>query len=163
MKRGSWELWDWQHIPSTYNPEQTYLSRLTLIRTPWGGAQLHWIKEKDHDRDPHSHPRVFWRIILRGGYVEMLYPRPHEVAVRDVVTIDSRIRAPGNVSLMRLHMAHRIVFVHPGTMTLCFVGPTRQEWGFYTRDGFVGWREYNRKKFGVERLSDLLKEKKPNA
>lgn len=40
---------------------------------------------------------------------------------------------------------HRITDVLPNTITLCFVGPKVREWGFHTENGWVHWKEYNRK------------------
>lgn len=44
---------------------------------------------------------------------------------------------------MPIGMAHKIVHIQPGTVSLLLVGRKgKRDWGFYTADGFVLQSEY---------------------
>jgi hypothetical protein len=126
----------WFEVPDARNPERVYLRRLRLIQTPWFGLYLHWIYAPDRDRDPHDHPWWFASWVLRGGYVE------------DVWTTRLRwrqhVRGRFSVHHMLTHHAHAIKSIEPGTITAVLVGPRCREWGFWTPEGWVHWRRYDR-------------------
>jgi hypothetical protein len=133
-----WALWEWCDIPSKVNPGMVYLRRLRIAKTPLVGIQLHFIYECDTDRDPHDHPRTFWSLVLRGGYIEQVYKA---VYGRDFsVTVMKWPRW----SWHRFHLgwAHRITQIMPGTVTLVIIGPWRKVWGFHTSEGFVPYNKY---------------------
>jgi hypothetical protein len=127
-----WKLWSWQHIGIG---DSAYLDRLHIFRTPLFGAQLHWIRRPDADRDLHNHPRRFIRIVLWGGYTELID--------RDKGMLERRHLRPLRPEVMQLHFWHCIEKVKPRTLTLCLVGPLRQQWGFRTANGFVKWQDYH--------------------
>jgi len=123
-KTGSrWALWRWTDVDFQ---GETYLLRLHILKTPWFGFMLNWIKSADPHPDPHDHPVNFLSIVLRGGYVEW---RPQGLRDR-------------KVRLYRAKDIHRIVHAEPGTLTLCIAGEKVRDWGFHTSEGFVPWREY---------------------
>lgn len=53
------------------------------------------------------------------------------------------MRKPGDIAFRSYNDRHRIVYVLPDTWTLILMGPKRQTWGFFTRSGFVNWREFS--------------------
>lgn len=120
-----WAFWRWTDVLVDGRP---YLTRLHLIKLPSGRAlMLHWIRSPDLQPDMHDHPVSFLSIVLRGGYSEI---------------------TPTHANLIewwnfkRATDAHRIVAVHPGTITLVFAGPKTREWGFHAPSGWVSWKEY---------------------
>ena len=113
-----------------------YLFRLRLIQTPWFGAYLHWIMRPDQDRDPHDHPWNFWSIILNGSYREVVYT--DSLAEGGTYTRWSRF----SVHRMKTNQAHKITEITEPLVTLVLVGRRQRDWGFWTEDGFVPWRDY---------------------
>jgi hypothetical protein len=114
-----------------------YLFRLRIVQTPWFGIYLHDIYEDDEDRDPHNHPWSFASVVLRGYYVERVYPEPTHSS--EYVVLRHR---RGSVHRMGTREAHRIVDAAPGLKTLIFVGPRQGGWGFFCEEGFVAWERY---------------------
>lgn len=114
-----------------------YLDRLRLVQTPWFGIYLHHIHRPDIDADPHDHPWGFASLVIAGGYREAVWPDKHNLG-RCV------IRERPRWSLQRLGRGAAHIITHTdGTLwTLVLVGRRRGDWGFWTRSGFVGWREY---------------------
>jgi hypothetical protein len=116
----AWCIWRW-----TYQPEADYVVRLHVIQTRWFGVYLHWINHPDVEPYLHDHPRSFL-----SQYEEE--------------------RAAGRFrrrwfNLIRATDQHSIKAVMPGTVTLCFMGPVRQVWGFFTPSGKVPWKQYYKK------------------
>lgn len=119
-----------------------YLTRLRIIQTPWFGVYLHNLYEPDADRDMHDHPWEFISIILRGGYTEIVNPIPH---VMDTPAYNFKRRwNRWSWHKMSTDKAHRILSVDDGTISLILVGRRKRSWGFYTPEGWVDWREYER-------------------
>lgn len=134
-----WAFWQRFLIPCE-NGEQ-YLARLRILDTPWFGIYLHDIFEPDGDRDPHNHPWSFLSIVLRGRYVERVYPLP-EYDLGQVVQ-----KSHGRFSIHRMdtESAHRIVYAATGLKTLIIRGRRNPKgWGFFTRHGYVPWQRYGR-------------------
>lgn len=116
-----------------------YLFRRQVIRTPWLRVFIHDIHETDQDRHLHDHPWSFISIILSGGYTELYC----EDSQDDPWVVEQRRWPRFSVHLMRHTAAHRIIDASPGLRTLVIAGPRRQDWGFHTENGFVGWRAYH--------------------
>lgn len=133
-----WAFWRWTFTPSGY------LTRLFLVHTPLGGVMLHWINGPDPEPDMHNHPVTFLSLIIRGAYCEQ---RP----VPGTCRCCERMGQPRGHYHRWLNFVsarddvHRITWVAPSTLTLVFYGPKRCDWGFFTPQGFVPWREYNAK------------------
>lgn len=119
-----WCVWRWTITDSEY------ITRLHILKTPWFSICLHWINKPDPEPWMHDHPVSFFSIILRGGYSEL----------RNGVW---RNRACFNFIRASSNDIHKITFVEPHTLTLCFMGPKTREWGFHTPQGWVHWREYH--------------------
>jgi hypothetical protein len=134
----------WEHIVHDGAP---YMTKLYLWRTPWQQTCLHWIFQRDRDRDMHDHPRDFVGLVLRGGYLE---ERPASAV--GWAAVDSAgipfcptfltDRRAGQLAYRRAADPHRIVRVDPGTLTLVVWGHKKREWGFHTDFGWVHWRRY---------------------
>lgn len=137
----TWCFWRWTVTDSKY------ITRLHLIKTPWFAICLHWILKPDPEPYLHDHPVSFLSIILRGWYREMRHTAvaPFELVMRRWF---NWIRAAR-------HDRHTICSVAPrGALTLCLMGPKRQEWGFHDvvlRNGvptthlgaWLHWRDYH--------------------
>lgn len=107
---------------------EDYLIRLHLFKSPWFAVMLHWFKQPDPQPDPHDHPVSFLSIVIRGWYTEWTEANP--------------AKHVGWFNWINTKCIHRVIDAAPGTTTLCFAGPVRQRWGFYTPTGFVDWTEY---------------------
>ncbi len=124
---------------------------------------LHEIRRSDSDKCPHNHPWWFWSLILWGGYTEAMYDSTgrntgyfwrqpgslrycgadtiHQVRLDVRWMLGATQCFPWTSSRMR-----RVIMEegHPErtAWTLILAGPRVQEWGFFTRSGFVQWREF---------------------
>ncbi len=149
-----YSLWRWTDVTLD---GALYLRRLHLIQTPWFAIMLHWILRPDPQPDLHDHPVTFLSLVLRGWYREWVpapawFPsaplrvlRNQGSAVRYTVTGWWQRREVTRWRLFRPTDRHRICDVSPGgCVTLCFAGPVRRSWGFWTSGGFVEWREYGK-------------------
>lgn len=138
----NWAAWRWKDIMFD---GLLYLRRLHLIHTPIGGVMLHWIPNPDPYRDLHDHPTNFISFVIRGEYTEEV-PAGNSFTVykspRGSVTSNTVLRRIRWVNLKSIPGVHRIVRVHPDTITLVFYGPRRREWGFYTPNRWQTWRRY---------------------
>ncbi len=112
-----------------------YLVRWSLW-LPFGWSlKLHKIMRADDDRCSHDHPWIFLRFILWGGYTEEF-----SKADEPTKTIE---RKPWRLSYCGANFKHRITKLtttHSWSLVLC--GPSVREWGFFTREGWVGWRTF---------------------
>lgn len=127
-----WCVWRWTDVDSEY------ITRLHLVKTPWFAVCLHWLNKPDAEPYLHDHPVTFLSCILRGGYIETRQQTPgwpHYVERKwfNFIRATHRDR-------------HRIDLVRPHTLTLCFMGPKKQEWGFFIPDATgitkVYWKDY---------------------
>ena len=114
-----------------------YLVRWS-IWLPFGWTlKVHQILRPDDDRCSHDHPWWFFRVILWGGYVEV--HGDNRVAHRK----PWRPWAPWRVYFCRPSFRHRIIELPRGqSWTLALCGGHRGVWGFFTRDGWMHWREF---------------------
>jgi hypothetical protein len=126
----SWCFWRWTDV------QTEYILRLHLVKTPWFAICVHWLNKPDPDPHLHDHPVSFLSLILRGFYVE----RREDLDGKGE-------RYVGNVvwNFIRATTRHRIDRVAQGTVTLCFMGPKVQDWGFFVPGrGKVFWKDYYR-------------------
>lgn len=108
-----------------------YLIRWTLFTCRWFSIKLHKILISDDDC-LHDHPWAFISILLKGSYIEH----------RRIGYIDykKKYRA-GNILYRHLHSIHRLEIDKPVT-SLVITFRKKKTWGFYTKKGWVHWREY---------------------
>lgn len=116
-------------IPNLDDPEETYLTRLRLIQTPWFGIYLHRMDGPDSRDTLHDHPWSFVSIVLRGGYWEM----------REYLSHGQQISRINVKRAEDLHYIYKL-FRYP-TWTLMLVGRRKREWGYLDRDGT--WTRYD--------------------
>lgn len=130
-----WCVWRWTDVDSEY------IRRLHVIKTPWFAICLHWILKPDPEPHLHDHPVTFLSLILRGGYTET---RAESCCLLEHCTICECEITHCWFNFIRAEPRdrHTIVAVKPGTLTLCFMGPKRREWGFHTSEGWVYWKDY---------------------
>ena len=127
-KHGSkYALWRWKDI---YWNNQLYLRRLILFQCPLFSIMLHWFHSPDMQRHLHDHPVSMLSVILKGWYLEERESGQH---IRDFL------------NWIPSTTAHRIASVSFGTITLCFAGRRKREWGFHTEDGWIHWKDYHTK------------------
>jgi len=125
--------WRWHHIPDRFDPTQTYLSRLHLLRNRWFGVYVHHIRLPDRERALHDHPWAFVSLILRGGYVEELPDGHYRGAFPAADTWHRRLvsRRPGSIHRMPADGLHRIrTLADAPCWTLIVRGRREREWGF---------------------------------
>ena len=99
-----------------------------LFSMPWGGIRLHHILRSDNDRHLHDHPWDFVSILLSSGYTE------HTVN-------GSKYWPRFSIIKKKAEDRHRLELQNP-IWTLVFTKPKRRDWGFWTENGFVHWRNY---------------------
>lgn len=116
--------------------KNVYLRRWSFW-LPWGWSiKLHKIMRPDSDRCLHGHPWAMIRIILYGGYIE-------ERNNKKVTLKPWRPWAFWRVYLATGSFKHRINrLLKECSWTLVICSPAYQEWGFYTKQGFMHWREF---------------------
>lgn len=141
-----WQFWRWMDItgPSDHENgihEELYLRRLYILRTPWFGVMLHWIKREDWDRDAlHNHPWEFLRLVLRGGYTEQVAWALSDTELSPEIELSHRA---GNFNKFPSDAYHRISSVKPHTCTLVFNSAKTRGWGFFVPgEGHVPWQQY---------------------
>lgn len=135
-KSGSvWAFWRWTFT------QAEHITRFHLIKTPWFAICLHWIHKPDPEPDLHDHPVTFLSIILKGWYSEW---RQRSWVGGGYLRRVWRKRY--NWIEARSDDKHSIACVSPGgCLTLCFMGPKVREWGFHTNEGWMYWKDYNKK------------------
>lgn len=121
-----WCVWRWTDVRTEY------ITRLHVFKTPWFAVCLHWLNTPDPDPHLHDHPVSFLSIFLRGWYEELRADGKECASYR-------RHRW---FNFLHTYSRHRITEVRPYTVTLCFMGPKTQEWGFFTLQGKVHWKDY---------------------
>lgn len=122
-------------IPDTEHPEQVYLRRFIVFKTPFGAIYVHAIFVNDGDRDPHNHPMAFVSWVVRGGYVEKRW--------RESRLLGFRVRPWMTLARTTRKDFHSIrELIKAPTITVMFCGPRRQDWGFMTPEGFVDQTTY---------------------
>ena len=112
-----------------------YMCRYKLFRLPLFKIYLHHILRSDEDSELHDHPWGFVSIILWRGYEEVLPGK-------------TRIVRPGSVVRHRATDSHRLILKRPA-WTLVFVTGRKRTWGFYAKEGWMSYKDFFDRKFGV--------------
>jgi hypothetical protein len=143
---------------------QEYLKRWG-IRTRLFSIYLHHFEAPDPGVDLHDHPWPFLAFVVKGGYEEQRCPvsiasrlaRIDDGDYQNRGTFISHLASSRTEYLanriqffasrfnwMPERVAHRIVRVVPGTVTLVITGRTLKDrgWGFYTPYGYVPHDSY---------------------
>lgn len=125
-----WCVWQWSDI-DPLKIGVTFLLRLHLFQTPWCSLMLHWFNYPDPQPDMHDHPVNLLSFVVRGGYEE-----EREI---DGKTVKRQVKW---WNFIRATDRHRIVKLNGPTITLVLAGKVVRKWGFWTKDGWVSWRDY---------------------
>lgn len=139
--------------PEAGEPKKVHLGPFTFYRHDlggfmeryvcahaWGSIRVHHILRGDADPELHTHPFDFVSFIIHGGYVEEIPTkgaRPHRGGSRRY-----RVLLAPTINTSFGEKAHRIFAVMPNTWTVVIGGPRLRKWGFWTRDGFVPWDQF---------------------
>jgi hypothetical protein len=127
-----------------------YLTRYYILGGPRERRWLSWLPfnifiHQFHSSDEpvlHNHPWTWARsLLLVGSY--------QEFRMVGAQTLHRRKLGPGNVNIIRANTFHWVELLSPEVWTLFIVGKKIQEWGFWTEEGFEGFREYLAKKPGA--------------
>lgn len=107
-------------------------------------GRIHLWQSADADRHFHDHPAESISVILSGWFVERLplsQTQPNELDESQYV---DHMRRPGEIIYRKAGDRHKVVAISDTeqTATLFIMGPWEQDWGFYTPEGKVYWREY---------------------
>lgn len=99
----------------------------------------------------HDHPTTFLSLVLWGGYKE-LRKKVGKTFGADIHNVRwfNWVRASE-------HDLHSIIDVRPRTLTLCFMGPKRREWGFHTSSGWLHWKDYYRRQRAETALERMIR------
>jgi len=128
-----------------------YLIRWNLFECKLFSIKVHRILKSDYDCF-HDHPWAFLSLILKGGYVEhreiptfSFVGATHYKPVSDeYVRKISKIYHPGQLLFRKADCRHKLE-IHQPALTLVITFKKIQDWGFWTNQGFVHWRDYNSK------------------
>lgn len=126
-RQADWGFWVRRLIG---DGKTTYIDRLTILLTPWFSIKLHRIYRPDQQRELHDHPWTFLSIVLWGHYLEDTPHGPRRCwwwnwkRAEDSHSIRETSRTP--------------------VWTLLFTGPRRRIWGFYAKNGWVAWDQYDK-------------------
>lgn len=126
-------------------PDNPMLIRWRLIQTPIGGVYLHFIHREDLDRDPHDHPWTFWTWVIRGQYIDSVWPDARLIGTRHGEVLHGELHKRWSFRKFPREQAHRITATHGKVTSLVIVGPKVRTWGFYgLHDGrFIDWKDYS--------------------
>jgi hypothetical protein len=106
-------------------------------------GRLHYIAREDRARDLHTHPASFISIVIAGWYVERRPKTQRQPASLDDRHCFDTARRPGSIAFRRAADRHTIVEVSPGGAWTVVIWFRKQGgWGFWTKNGFVHWRNY---------------------
>lgn len=122
-----------------YAPIGSYMDRWWFMPELYGErARVHRTNRSDHARHFHDHPWHFVSVILEGGYSEQIEVQPGANPLYET----RRYRA-GDVLFRHAEHRHRLE-IEPGieAWSLVFTAPKSRDWGFWTPEGFVPWRDY---------------------
>jgi len=136
-------------IMDDYNSKdpKPYLIRSIVFKSKWFCIYIHRFLSSDKPV-PHDHPWNFFTWIISKGYVEQLY---FDIGVRDdQQTCWSIARRPGSIIRRKCSDVHRVVVSkeysleekNEAPLSVCFIGPRKQEWSFYDNGKKIDWREF---------------------
>lgn len=126
-----------------------YMERYWVTDDPKGAPidlmaqRVHHILRADRDAHYHDHPWENFTLVLDGWLTERVPQDQLQDPKLDATHYIYTTHRAGAVIHRQAHTRHRITEVsHGGVWTLFTMGHWEKDWGFYTPDGFVYWREY---------------------
>jgi hypothetical protein len=123
-----------KEIKSKYG--EVHFRRYRLLQTPWFAVYIHQLCRSDMDSDMHDHPWNFASVILEGAYHEASAYPPHF----DVT--HHRDCYSGDVVEHKAEDVHKIRLLSDEVWTMVFTWGRRRYWGYQTRHGWIGHKEY---------------------
>lgn len=145
------------YAPASSDPTVADADGHRPARTSWwwrwgfGAIRLHQILADDDSRAFHDHPWDFLSIGLHGTYTELTpcqldHTLKHQRLSRpeDVCARRRTYRAPWLI-WRRAEDLHCLTGIDRPVWTLIVMGRKRRTWGFLDTDGWVGWREYDKR------------------
>lgn len=144
------------HWHITYGDGSEYMGRWWVwnanwkySRKWWGkwlpAIRLHHIKMSDRDRHLHCHPWSNISIILRGGYLEVM-PKDQEQypGLDGRRAYQRRVHRRAYIPVFRKATdRHRLVLDRDHTCWSLFIMfRWQRDWGFWTEEGWVYYRDY---------------------
>lgn len=125
---------------------EIYMKRWYLIpHNRFFQIYLHEILKSDADRELHDHPWWSVSFILEGAYMEVWSRLDENQEIEH-----HNLRIPGYVGGRKATTAHRLE-LPPGikrVRTIFITGRDKQEWGFWTKEGWVQSDEFIRQREG---------------
>lgn len=115
-----------------------YEDTAPLMASELENVYLHGYHRGDAD-EPHDHPWPNASLVVRGWYRENVYDSAGTL-LRDAV------RQPGDIVLRSAGSIHAILETSHDCLSLFATLPKERDWGFWTRDGHVPWREFQPEK-----------------
>lgn len=136
-----------------------YLIRRTLVSFgKWFSIKYHQILLSD-DLCPHDHPWPFLTIILKGGYYEWSPIMQEDsgklidkdTAVDGVLEV-KKWHGAGSIMYRPASWRHRLELGDDGVVTvpahtLVFTGKVVRDWGFFTKSGWIFWKNYTKQEY----------------
>lgn len=129
-----------------------YMQRWWLVKERWitwrgrsfqlPAVRVHRILRGDDDRHHHDHPRNSISVILEGSYTERFPESQRQHPRWDQIRYVLKPRRRWSLVLRWANTRH---IISPGQMpawSLFITWGRKQEWGFYTENGWVHWKEY---------------------
>lgn len=124
-----------------------YLERWHLLpHNRLTNLYLHRFWRSDEDRAPHDHPWPNCSVILFGRYLEWVpIPGSHPSEQK----LEGKVRLEGDIVFRRATATHRIDLIQGmdgsaprPVVSLFLTGPKLREWGFWSRHGWIWWRDF---------------------
>lgn len=135
------------NITGTGDDTDVYLIRYYVIQSRFFNFFIHRFLRSDRD-DLHDHPWNFGTYVVKGGYREQV-PNSQEFGGPNY-RINERSTERNQWATRKAEQLHRVVvdqeltYVQKdqATITLCFTGRTRRDWGFVKDGKWVFWKRY---------------------
>lgn len=117
-----------------------HFRRYRLLQTPWFAVYVHHICQSDMDNHMHDHPWNFMSLILEGSYFEQTSYPPNFYAIY------SGKFYSGDVVTHQAEDVHRLTLISKEVWTLVFTSGRERDWGYQTKAGWIGHKEYRQLK-----------------
>lgn len=129
-----WYLARKAFVPENSGPPD-FADLNVLMPSELENLYLHAYHRGDAD-EPHDHPWPNASLVVRGWYRE------------NVHTLDGQLlatvtRRPGDIVLRSAQAIHAILETSDDCLSLFATLPKERDWGFWTADGFVPWRQFD--------------------
>lgn len=145
------------NITGTGDDTDVYLIRYYVIQSKYFNFFIHRFLRSDRD-DMHDHPWNFGTYVVKGGYREQVpdcdfcteLPNIQQANGHDRIKINERSTKRNQWATRKAEQLHRVVVDQEltydqkdqATITLCFTGRTRRDWGFVKDGKWIFWKRY---------------------